>query len=91
MTSSSIWDVDRERFDEPPLRIIAGAVCNSCRRFDYVPIQPNNACYWCNGGTFTHRGNWTFTWCPACDGEDFFCKACHGKRIVATPVASLRQ
>ena len=26
-----------------------------------------------------------FAWYPACDGEDFFRKACHRKRIIATP------
>lgn len=85
MTRSSIWDVDRSRSDLPPFRIIPMCVCDACRRFDYVPLRPGNPCYWCKVGTFTHREHWMFSWCPTCDGRDFFCKVCHGARIVATP------
>lgn len=85
MTSSTIWSVDRDRHAAPPVRIWPGAVCDNCRRFFYTPISPNVLCYYCYAGTFTHRGNWTFVWCPVRDGEDFFCKTCYGKRIVAQP------
>ena len=47
MTSSPIWSVDRDRFTEPPLRICPRGVCDNCRRFDYVPLQPGNECCWC--------------------------------------------
>ena len=85
MTSSTIWSVERREHAEPPLRITPMCVCDNCRRFDYAPLRPGNECYWCHAGTFTHRSAWEFTWCPACDGEDFFCKVCHGKRIAAVP------
>jgi hypothetical protein len=89
MTRSSIWDVDRDRFDEPPLRLIPRGVCTHCRRFDYCPLSLPTRCYWCGAGEFVFRGDtFRFEWCPACDGRDFFCKACHGTRIIAIPIAT---
>lgn len=86
MTRSSIWDIDRDEHYRPPFKIIPGAVCTHCRRFDYTPITPNNKCYWCRQGTFTNRGDWNLAWCPVCDGDDFFCTHCHGTRIAAIPL-----
>jgi hypothetical protein len=85
MTRGSIWDVDRDRYAEPPLRIIPRGVCDLCFRFDYCPLHLPMPCYWCNVGTFIERGDdrWMFRWCPTCDGRDPFCEACRGKRIVA--------
>lgn len=86
MTLSSIWDYDRDRYNEPPLRILPRGICNNCRRFDYCPLRLPFQCYWCKAGEFTEWGAWRFTWCATCDGEDPFCKACHGKRVTAVPL-----
>lgn len=90
MTRSSIWDIERARHAEPPLRITPRGVCTHCRRFDYCPLQLPLKCYWCGQGEFTERGFWGFGWCAACDGEDPFCMTCHGKRIVATPLGVVK-
>jgi hypothetical protein len=87
MTRSTIWDVDRDRFASPPLRIIPRGICTNCGRFDYCPLQLPMPCYWCHAGEFIERGDdrWRFEWCPECDGRDPFCDQCHGKRVVAIP------
>lgn len=47
--------------------------------------EPGALCDFCRVGHFRLEGFWRYDWCPVCWWRDPFCKACHGRGVIATP------
>lgn len=69
----------------PPLRAIAAGVCDACGRFCAGLHQVGGRCFFCERGTFIHRVEWVWWWCPACAARNPSCPYCRGIGVVATP------